>query len=261
MLTPDLFGVEHLLPPLRPLSEFLAYTSVRGHKSPLKNRFVDNILFYQTNYLLINMFILVLSVSLSPLVFIIAPLVFSTFYFLVYHKTNHFILFNRIRITKNATILSCLFILVALVIASGRWGSLFIGYLSTMFTILGHASLTDRKRQSTLYNENVNTPSNRIFDPEELIKRDEMERRRFQQVNTPTTVGYSTSNRYNTPSPTNATFSSVSPNSNISTTPNVGVSTTNAESSDVTESKASREARREKLKQTRQRIKENYGLE
>jgi len=255
MLAPGFLDVEPMLPPLRPMREFLAYTSISGHKQPIQNRLLDNLTFYQTNYLLINMIMLVLGLMFSYLIIIVAPLCFSIFFFLAYYKQDHVIAFRRFKITKNFAIISGLVALVILVVFSGQYKTLFVGYFLTMFTVLGHAALTDRKRSQPSYNEQGrSSPTSKIFDPEELIRREEMQRRSFQPVGVSSGASYSSSNRFSAPG--QPSYEQTSFESGEQST---GVSSSVGGDS-MSDSKASREAKREKNKQTRQRIKENYGL-
>ncbi|EFC46328.1 hypothetical protein NAEGRDRAFT_79154 [Naegleria gruberi] len=239
MITPGIIDVEPLLPPLRPLREFLAYTSLRNHKQPLRARILDSITFFQTNYLLINMIMLCLPMLFSYLFFPVLILALSLFFFLAYHKSDNIIVLRRIKVTKNLAILTCLFALVLLVLVSGMYTTLFVGYIFTVFFVMSHACLTDRRRTQPSFQQDDSNGASRIFDPEEIIRRDEMQRRNFQQPMT----GYSTSNRFMTPGTIQPT--SYEPTSSDAST---------------TEDDSKR-YKKEKIEQTRKRIKENYGLE
>ncbi|KAF0985116.1 hypothetical protein FDP41_000155 [Naegleria fowleri] len=261
MIAPGLFDVEPMLPPLRPMREFFAYTSLTHHSTPLSRRMLDSLTFYQTNYLLINMIVLVICLMNSYLIFVVAPLVFSLFFFLAYHKSD-FVAFGRIKVTKNLAIIACLVSLLLIVLFAAKYSVLFVGYVFTVVVVSVHSALTDRKRSQPTVNH---ATANRIFDPEEIIRRDEMQRS-YQGIGSSSYSssaygGFSTSNRFNTTVPTSSTINSYEPPSSS------GVGTTSSSLLDdqqqsMGDSRASREERKEKVKQqARQRIKENYGLE
>ncbi|KAG2381727.1 hypothetical protein C9374_006111 [Naegleria lovaniensis] len=256
MIAQGLFDVEPMLPPLRPMREFFAYTSLTHHTTPLSRRILDSLTFYQTNYLLINMIVLVICLMNSYLIFVVAPLVFSLFFFLAYHKSD-FVAFGRIKVTKNLAIIACLASLLLIVLFAAKYSILFMGYVFTVIVVSTHSALTDRKRSQPTVNH---ATANRIFDPEEIIRRDEMQRS-YQGIGSGysqasnTYGGFSTSNRFNTAVPS-STINSYEPPSSTNSTID------EQQQQSMGDSRASREERKEKIKQqARQRIKENYGLE
>jgi hypothetical protein len=113
---------EPLLPPTRPWSEFFGRMTVPSFK-----RFESNILYYQSNYLVVSMLLALLSILFTKIVLIVGPLVLFMFHFCFYRQSGEVKVAN-LRITKNMVLISSSVITVVLNLISGHWKNLVVAY-------------------------------------------------------------------------------------------------------------------------------------
>lgn len=125
---------EPVLPPTRPwATEFFGKFGI-----PSINRLESNVLYYQANYLVLSLIILLASISYTILVLIIAPINVYMFHFCFFRQSGEMRLFGRVRITKNMVLLSTAIFSVFLILFTGYWKNLIASYAITTFGMLRH---------------------------------------------------------------------------------------------------------------------------
>jgi hypothetical protein len=226
---------EPLLPPARPwATEFFGKFGL-----PSLNRLESNVLYYQANYLVLSLMILLVCISYTRLVLIIAPVQIFMIHFCFFRQSGEMRLFRRVRITKNMVLLSTAVFSVFLILVAGYWKNLIASYATTTFVMGMHMLTRDRQagRQKTPMS------TNRIFDPDEMLRNEMMNNAYTTSANFHANIGNS--------------LDSSQPNRppNPHEIPRRDFMQSNTATSRITDN-----VKAEKQKQIRQRVREQYGL-
>ena len=118
---------EPILPPTRPWTEFFGTVGV-----PSVKRLESNILYYQSNYLVISLLISLLSILFYRIVVIVGPIIVFMFHFCFYRQAGE-VKVGKFRITKNMVLLSSSVATVFFILITGHWKNLIASYFVSTF--------------------------------------------------------------------------------------------------------------------------------
>ncbi|KAL0480387.1 hypothetical protein AKO1_011006 [Acrasis kona] len=234
-------NTEPILQPARPWkTSFFGTFSLPKDKNDIIKRLESNVLFYQSNYLIITMIVAFFNLLTKPIALLLGPCVGAMFYVAFYKKSND-IEIGKIRLSKNVIIIGISIVVMALILLSGAYFNLFASYIMSSLIILSHLVFRDRNIRSKL---DITSTGTKIFDPDEMLRRSAQ-----SQFQAP-------SAQFSNASVTSASGTSYQPPASTAAPP----TTTWAPPVPAAADENEKAARKEKQKLMRQRIKEQYGM-